>query len=188
LNEKNPSIGSNYLKSAVRLFKYYKTLGEKAILQVKEEEIHWQPDPLSNSIAIIFKHMSGNMLSRWTDFLTTDGEKPWRARDSEFLDDTRDMESLLSCWEKGWNCLFSVLEGLSESDLGKIIYIRNEGHTVLEAINRQLTHCTYHVGQVVHIAKSMRGDCWQSLSVPRGASAAYNREKFSKPRRRKHFT
>jgi hypothetical protein len=188
MHEKKDSIGENYLQSAIRLLKYTKNLGEKALSQTSGDEIHWRPDEESNSIAVIFKHMSGNMLSRWTDLLTADGEKEWRDRDKEFIDDIKDMDSLLSLWEKGWSCLFSALEALTEKDLDKIVYIRNEGHTVLEAVNRQLAHYAYHVGQVVYIAKSLRAKSWKTLSVPRGESKQFNAAKFKLPRRRKHFT
>jgi hypothetical protein len=188
VHEERDGIGQNYLQSAIRLFKYTKTLGEKAVSQVSGNDIHWRPDEESNSIAIIFKHMSGNMLSRWTDFLTTDGEKEWRDRDTEFVDNIKDMDSLLSIWEKGWNSLFSALEGLTYEDLGKIVYIRNEGHTVLEAIDRQLAHYAYHVGQVVYIAKSIRAESWKTLSVPKGKSRQFNEAKFKMRRRRKYST
>lgn len=188
MSEELEGIGRNYLQSAIRLFKHAKTLGEKAVSQISGDEIHWRPDEESNSIAVIFKHMSGNMLSRWTDLLTTDGEKEWRDRDSEFIDDIKGMDSLLSLWEKGWSCLFSALEDLTHKDLGRIVYIRNEGHTVLEAIDRQLAHYAYHVGQVVYIARSIRAESWKTLSVPRGESKQFNKAKFKLPKRRKHFT
>lgn len=181
------TIGQNYLRSIMELFQYYKELGDKALAQISDSEIHWRPDDQSNSIAVLVKHMSGNMLSRWTDFLTTDGEKEWRDRESEFIDDIKDKESMLSICEEGWDFLFSALGKLKPDDLQKIVYIRNEGHTVVEAINRHLTHCAQHVGQIIYIAKSLRANSWQSLSVPRGKSEEFNRMKFSKPKRRKDF-
>jgi hypothetical protein len=180
--------GNNYLQSATKLFRYYKKLGDGAFAQIADGEIHRQTDPDSNSIAVIAKHMAGNMASRWTDFLTTDGEKEWRDRDAEFVDDVPDKDSLIRLWENGWDLVFSALRGLKPKDLGRVVYVRNEGHTVLEAINRQLTHYGYHVGQIVYLAKDTRSGSWKSLSVPKGKSKAFNKEKFSMPRRRKHFT
>jgi len=179
--------GSEYLQIAIRHFEYYKKLGEGAIAQIEESDIHRQTDPESNSIAVIVKHMGGNMASRWTDFLTTDGEKEWRDRDREFVDDVQDKQRLMSIWDNGWDLLFSVLRQLKREDLGRTVYIRNEGHTVLDAINRQLTHYAYHVGQIVYIAKAIRSGSWKSLSVPKGESERFNQEKFSKPKKPKHF-
>jgi hypothetical protein len=132
--------------------------------------------------------MRGNMLSRWTDFLTTDGEKPDRERDSEFVEFTGGRESLMYAWEEGWECLFHALESITDDDLERIIYIRNEGHSVLEAINRQLAHYPYHVGQMVFIARMLRQDDWQSLSIPKHKSGNYNEEKFAQEKGRRHFT
>lgn len=178
-------INHNYLHSITELFLYYKGLGDKALAQISDSEIHWRPDDESNSISVIVKHMRGNMLSRWTDFLTTDGEKEWRNRESEFVDDIKNKEAMLSIWEKGWYLLFSVLRTLGADDLQKIVYIRNEGHTVVEAINRHLTHCAQHIGQIIYIAKSLRAKSWQSLSIPKGKSEEFNKKKFSRPKRRK---
>lgn len=177
-----------YLTSAKRQFMMYKQLGEKSIAQVQDNQLFWQPNEESNSIATIVKHMRGNMLSRWTDFLTTDGEKPWRERDSEFENDWNDRETLLKKWEEGWKCLFDALNSITDDDLERIIYIRNEGHTVLEAINRQIAHLSYHVGQIVYIAKMCSNDSWQSLSIPRNKSKEYNADKFSQEKERRHFT
>ncbi|MFT3679629.1 MAG: DUF1572 domain-containing protein [Ferruginibacter sp.] len=179
---------NEYLSSAVKQFEYYKMLGEKTFDQLSEEQLLWQYNGESNSIATIVKHLSGNMLSRWTDLLTTDGEKKWRNREAEFDNDIKSRGELLYKWEEGWKCLFGALDGLTEDDLGKIIYIRNMGHTVAEAINRQLAHYPYHIGQIVYIGKMLKDDNWQSLSIPRGASQRYNDEKFSKPKRNEHFT
>jgi hypothetical protein len=165
-----------------------KLLGEKTFAQLSDDELFWQHNTDTNSVATIVKHLWGNMRSRWTDFLTTDGEKPWREREAEFENDVRTREAMLAKWEEGWACLFGALEPLTDADLGRIIHIRNEGHTVLEAINRQLAHYPYHVGQIVHIGKMLRGDAWQSLSIPRGGSMAFNADKFSKPKHRGHFT
>ena len=131
---------SNYLKSVENLFQYYRSLGDKAFAQIDEPGIHWKYNEESNSIAAIVKHISGNSLSRWTDFLTTDGEKEWRDRDDEFDDTITNKDEMIALWNKGWNCLQDALNGLTEDDLMRTIYIRNEGHTVIEAINRQLAH------------------------------------------------
>lgn len=176
-----------YLESVIKQFEYYKLLGEKTFDQVSEEKLFLQYNEESNSIATIVKHLSGNMLSRWTDFLTTDGEKEWRNRDSEFANDIQTKEAMLLAWKKGWEVFMSTLKSLKEDDLGKIIYIRNQGHTVMEAINRQLAHYPYHIGQIVFLGKMWAGE-WKSLSIPRGNSAGYNKEKFAQPKQRKHFT
>ncbi|GAA4504970.1 DUF1572 domain-containing protein [Hymenobacter ginsengisoli] len=179
---------TDFLSSARKQFAYYKLLGEQAMSQVTDEQLHWQPSAESNSLATIVKHMAGNMLSRWTDFLTTDGEKPWREREAEFDEDQASRAEVLARWEAGWQCLFGALDGLTEADLARTIYIRNQGHSVTEAINRQLAHYPYHVGQLVFIARLAAGEAWQSLSIPRGNSAAYNAEKFAQPPHRAHFT
>lgn len=170
----------HYLESARKQFQTYKALGEKAMAQVTDEDLMWQAHEDSNSIATIVKHLWGNMLSRWTDFLTTDGEKPWRQRDAEFENDIPTREDLMAKWEAGWQCLFHALNSVTDADLDHVIYIRNEGDTLLSAINRQLTHYSYHVGQIVFIAKLLNKDGWQPLSVPRNGSAAFNEAKFAK--------
>ncbi len=170
---------SEVISSTQNLFAYYKKLGEQAIQQLNDDEIHWLADPNANSIATVAKHMAGNMLSRWTDFLNADGEKEWRDRETEFDDTLSDKQALLSYWEKGWQCVFDALEPLSDDDLDRTIYIRNQEHSVLEAIHRQLTHYAYHVGQIVFIAKTIKSDEWQSLSIPRGQSDTFNREHFN---------
>lgn len=178
----------NYLESIKKQFAYYKSLGDKTMAQLTDEQLFWQPNAESNSIAIIVNHLAGNMLSRWTDFLTTDGEKEWRNRDSEFETVLKTRAELETRWETGWNCLFGAINPLQASDLEKIIYIRNMGHTVMEAINRQLAHYPYHIGQMVFLGKLAQNDQWQSLSIPKGKSDSYNAEKFSKPKRKTHFT
>jgi hypothetical protein len=178
----------NYLESVFKQFEYYKMLGDKTFSQLQEEQLFWQYNEDSNSIAIIVKHLWGNMLSRWTDFLTTDGEKEWRNRDEEFENDIKNKEELLNKWNAGWQCLFDAIKALKESDLDKIIYIRNQGHTVLEAINRQLAHYPYHVGQIVFIGKMLCDGNWKSLSIPKGSSTQFNTEKFSQDKHREHFT
>lgn len=179
---------TGYLQSAIKQVEYYKLLGEKSFEQLTEEQLLWQANDASNSIAIIVNHLWGNMMSRWTDFLTTDGEKEWRNRDAEFEHEITSRSELLHKWNQGWDCFMGVLNGLQEEDLGKIIYIRNMGHTVMEAINRQLAHYPYHIGQIVFVAKLVCDEKWVSLSIPKGNSQAYNSEKFAKPKRTEHFT
>ena len=181
-------MSANYLDSIKRQFLYYKDLGEKAIEQTPEEKLVWQYNPESNSIATIVKHLSGNMISRWTDFLTSDGEKEWRKRDGEFENDIRTKAQVLEVWNKGWDCFFNTINSLSIDDLSKIIYIRNQGHTVMEAINRQLAHYPYHIGQIVFVAKMIANEKWESLSIPRNKSQDYNAEKFSQEKTKTHFT
>ena len=166
----------NYIQLTVREFKRLKSLGDGAISQVSPEYFFAIPATGDNSIAVIVKHVGGNLISRWTDFLTSDGEKPGRNRDTEFqilTEDTR--EHLLAVWEQGWGALFSALAPLSDADLDRTITIRGEPLTVLQAINRQLTHYAYHVGQIVYVAKHYAGESWRSLSIPLGASAQFNR-------------
>ncbi|MDB4922400.1 DUF1572 family protein [Mucilaginibacter sp.] len=174
------SNGNNYLSSVKKLFRYYKTLGDSAIEKLNEEQIHWQYNRESNSAAIIIKHIAGNSLSRWTDFLTTDGEKPWRDRDQEFEDTLSSKQDLLTLWDKGWQCIYNNIDALTEDDLMRTVYIRNEGHTVIEAINRQLAHIPYHVGQIIYIAKMVAAENWSSLTIPKGQSKAFNAEKGRK--------
>jgi hypothetical protein len=178
----------SYLESVKKQFLYYKTLGEKAMNQLEEAQLFVSFNEDTNSIATIVKHVSGNMLSRWTDFLTSDGEKEWRNRDSEFENDLKSKEEVLEIWNKGWNCLENALENLKPEQLSDIIYIRNEGHTVIEAINRQLAHYPYHVGQIVFYAKQLKNSEWNSLSIPKNKSGNYNAEKFAKEKEIKNFT
>ena len=168
---------TNYIPSAINQFTQYKTLAEKTIIQVPDEKINWQYNPETNSIAIIVKHLSGNMLSRFTDFLSSDGEKKWRNRDGEFENEILSRDQLMVVWDKGWNCLFSVLNVLTENDLTKKVLIRNEEHTVMEAINRQLTHYASHIGQIIYIGKMVCNADWKTLSIPRNASAEFNKKK-----------
>src|SRR5579872_6181435 len=171
-----------YLLSAIKRFEYYKMLGEGAFDQLTDEQLFWSYNEDSNSIATIVKHLHGNMLSRWTDFLTSDGEKEWRKRDNEFIDDSVTKANMIARWEDGWKCVFDVMASLTPEDVGKTIYIRKEPHTVMQAINRQLTHYAYHVGQIVYLAKAIRSAGWKSLSVPKGKSEEFNKEKFGTPR------
>jgi len=181
-------INNHYLESIKKQFLYYKMLGEKAIEQLEPEQLFIALNEDTNSIAVIVQHLSGNMLSRWTDFLTTDGEKDWRNRDSEFEEVISTKEELLGSWNKGWDCFFNAINALTPEQLETIIYIRNEGHTVLEAINRQLAHYPYHVGQIVFYAKMLKKDDWNSLSIPKNKSNSYNAEKFAKDKSIKNFT
>jgi Protein of unknown function (DUF1572) len=164
----------NYIESVKIQFLQYKTLGEKAIDQVPEDKIYWSYNPESNSIVTIVKHMSGNMLSRFTDFYTTDGEKKWRNRDGEFENEMMKKDDLLEKWNEGWNRLFNILNTLSAESLSKKVKIRNELHTVMEAINRQLTHYAYHVGQIIFLSKMICDNHWKSLSIPKGKSGEIN--------------
>ncbi len=177
-----------YLQNTIKLAKYYKSLGDSTFAQLDESDIHWSAGESCNSIAAIVKHLWGNMLSRFTNFLTEDGEKPWRQRDAEFEDDITGMEELLSKWNEGRECFLSALESLTTDDLEKTIYIRNEGHSVMDAIQRQMSHYPMHIGQIIFAAKLLKGDDWQSLSIPKGASKAYNTDKFSKEKGNRHFT
>lgn len=179
---------NDYLTSIIKQFEYYKLLGEKTFEQLTDEQLFWKYNEESNSISIIVKHLWGNMLSRWTDFLISDGEKTWRQRDAEFENDFNSRAELLQKWAEGWDCLFNAIRPLTENDLAKEIYIRNMGHTVVEAINRQLAHYAYHVGQIVLIGKMLCNDRWTSLSIPRGNSNAYNAEKFATAKHKQHFT
>jgi hypothetical protein len=179
---------SSYLSSIIKQFEYYKMLGDKTFGQLTFEELQWQSQEDSNSISIIVKHLFGNMLSRWTNFLTEDGEKTWRHRDQEFIDTLTTNEDLIATWESGWAILFKAIKPLKEEDLESIIYIRNQGHTVIEALNRQLAHYAYHVGQIVFVGKIIKGKEWKSLSIPKGNSSIYNNEKFSLDKDIRHFT
>lgn len=178
----------SYLNSVVKQFKYYKMLGEKAMEQLQDEQLFWQYNEESNSIAILVNHITGNMLSRFTEFLTEDGEKPWRNRDAEFTNAFNNKEELMKRWKEGWECFLKTLEQLTDADLERIVYIRNDGHTVVEAINRQLAHYPYHIGQMIFIAKMLKNDNWQTLSIARNQSADYNNRKFAQERDKRHFT
>jgi hypothetical protein len=181
-------INDIYLVSVKKQMLYYKTIAEKAIEQLEEEQLFVSVNEDTNSIATIIKHMAGNMLSRWTDFLTTDGEKEWRNRDGEFENTVNSKEKLLKIWNTGWECFFKAIEELKPGQLSQIIYIRNEGQTALDAINRQLAHYPYHIGQIVFYAKMLKNSEWTSLSIPKNKSNSYNAEKFAQEKSNKHFT
>ena len=179
---------NSHLPSIIKQFEYYKSAGDKTISQLSFDELQWLPDEASNSISVIVKHMVGNMLSRWTNFLTEDGEKEWRQRDQEFIESYKNKEELIAAWENGWECLFNAISNLSDQDMSRIVYIRNEGHLVSEAIFRQLGHYPYHIGQIAYLGKMIKGEKWKSLSIPKGQSTTYNKEKFSKEKGKRHFT
>ncbi len=163
-------------------------LGEKTMEQLEERQLFIQPTSESNSISIIVQHLSGNMHSRWTDFRTSDGEKKWRQREQEFEPMINSRASLMKAWNEGWDCLFKAIDSLGDDELNEIIYIRNQGHTILEALHRQLAHYPYHVGQMVYLGKILLNEDFKSLSIPKGKSAAYNHKKFSLEKSKTHFT
>jgi uncharacterized damage-inducible protein DinB len=167
-------LTTSYVKDSVDVFKYYKKLAERAMVQAPDEALATSPDKESNSIAVIVKHMAGNMRSRWTDFLTSDGEKPDRNRDTEFETPARTRAELIAMWEAGWNCVFEALRPLTDADLTRTVKIRNEPHSVMQAINRQIAHYSYHVGQIVYLAKHFAGSGWTAVTVPRGKSAEFS--------------
>ncbi|RVU90454.1 DUF1572 domain-containing protein [Flavobacterium columnare] len=169
-----------YLESVKKQMLYYKTIADKAIAQLESEQLFTTPHENTNSIAIIIQHIAGNMISRWTDFLTSDGEKEWRNRDAEFENHLISKETLLILWEKGWKCFFNTINTLKPDNLNQIIYIRNEEQTVIDAINRQLAHYPYHIGQIVFYAKMIKNEHWDNLSIPKNQSKEYNTNKFLK--------
>ena len=166
---------TSYVEDSIGIFRYYKQLAERAMEQVSDDQLFATLDEEMNSIAVIVKHMTGNMQSRWTDFLTSDGEKPGRDRDAEFSNPPATREALLQLWEDGWRCVLGTLESLSEADLSRTITIRGEKHSVMQAINRQVAHYPYHCGQIVFLAKHLCAGHWQILSVPLGKSMEFNR-------------
>jgi hypothetical protein len=170
---------TSYIADALAVFRQYKGLAERAIAQLTDEQLTKTLDPEMNSVALIVKHMAGNMRSRWTDFLTSDGEKMWRNRDSEFVDPPSTREQLLEMWNAGWQLVFSALEPLSDEDLVRTVSIRSEPHSVMQAINRQIAHYAYHCGQIVFLAKHLQSEKWAPLSVPRGKSAEFNARMMS---------
>jgi len=172
----NETLAEEYLADAIASFRSYKKLADKAIAQVTDEELFVTLDEESNSIAVVMKHLAGNMFSRWTDFLTSDGEKPDRNRDVEFvIESNTTRDDVISYWERGWKCVFDAIEPLTPADFTRRVIIRGQEHTIVQAINRQLTHYSYHIGQIVFLAKHFRSSEWQSLSIPRNRSAAFNK-------------
>ncbi|HEX8041134.1 MAG TPA: DUF1572 family protein [Chryseosolibacter sp.] len=178
----------DFLSGTRKLFQHYKSMGEKAIDQLGDEHINWRPNEASNSVALIVHHLSGNMLSRFTDFLTSDGEKPWRDRDAEFETGYASKAEMMQAWENGWAKVFEAIDSAGEKDLEKVVYIRNEGHTVMDALQRQLAHYASHIGQILYIAKIIRGKDWKSLSIPKGQSGTFNQAKFQQEKTVRHFT
>ena len=176
INHNTIPMENLFLQSAFMRLSYYKELGNKTFIQLNEDDFHFIPSGESNSIAVIIQHMHGNMLSRWTDFLTSDGEKEWRKRDAEFEDQNLNKVQLVKLWEEGWTCFLDVLDALTEKDLEKTVYIRTEPLSVVDAINRQLAHYPYHVGQIIYVAKIVKNRSWQNLSIPKGQSAVFNSE------------
>ncbi|TYP78040.1 uncharacterized protein DUF1572 [Paenibacillus methanolicus] len=175
--EPNFDLAEHVLAQSRSDFQGLKKLGDKSLAQLPEAGFRWRPEPESNNIAIIINHLHGNMLSRWTDFLTTDGEKPGRNRDAEFEDDDAPSSELLAKWEQGWAALLGTLTTLTPDDLLRTVTIRGEAHTVVQAIHRQISHYGYHVGQLVYAAKAYRSSAWQTLSIPKGGSNAFNAAK-----------
>lgn len=178
----------NYLNSIIKQFEYYKSVGEKTIVQLEDTDLFWQYNEASNSISIIINHLWGNMNSRWTDFLTSDGEKEWRNRDLEFESVIASREEMLLKWNEGWGVLFGALNEINTSNFKTKIYIRNQEHTIIEAINRQLAHYAYHIGQIAYIGRMIKGLEWRSLTIPKGDSKAFNSAKFSKGKHGGHFS
>jgi hypothetical protein len=168
------SLGTEYLQTAIKRLRYYKSLGEKTFDQLTDVDFHFAPNNTCNSIAVIIQHLSGNMLSRWTNFLTEDGEKAWRQRDEEFEVHDYSKQQLMERWEKGWTCFLNALTALTENDLLKTVYIREEPLSVIDAINRQLAHYPYHIGQILYIGKIIKDAGWQNLSIEKGKSETYN--------------
>jgi hypothetical protein len=177
-------FSTSHLKDSIGVFHYYKKLAEQAMAQAPDDALFTILDPESNSIAVVVKHLAGNMRSRWTDFLTSDGEKADRNRDSEFEFPPSTRAELMTLWEAGWNHLFGTLGSLTDADLTRTVTIRGEPHSVLQAINRQLAHYPYHVGQIVYLARHFASHHWTSLTIPRGQSAAFNASMASRPSRR----
>ena len=175
MTEQNTGLGPNYLEVTISDFHRIKRQGEKSMAQLSGDDFHWAPDAESNNIAILVKHISGNMISRWTDFLTTDGEKESRKRDREFIDDLASPDAVIEAWNRGWSCLFTAVESLRPEDLTRTIVIRGQDHTVVGAISRALWHYGFHVGQILYLAKQLKGSEWTNLSIPRGKSEEFFR-------------
>ncbi len=169
-----------YINSIRKQFEYYKTLGERTFDQLDDDDLFWQYNPESNSIAIMVNHLWGNMKSRWTDFLTSDGEKEWRQRDLEFESVIQSREEMMTKWNDGWDCLFAALDSITPENFGTEVFIRNQAHSVMEAVNRQFAHYSYHIGQIVYVGRMIKGSDWKSLTIPKGDSTSFNDKMFSK--------
>ena len=181
-----PTIGKEYLETAIRRLKYYKHLAEQAFDQLEEKDLHFQPSSESNTIAVIVQHMAGNMLSRWTDFLTSDGEKEWRKRDDEFEIHSYSRQQLIDLWERGWTCFIDALQSLNEDDLLKIVYIRKGGLRAIDGMRGQLAHYRHHMGQILYAGKIIKNESWKSLSIPKGHSENYNKNEAIKDPAKKY--
>ena len=182
-------LATDFIESSKKQFAYYKALGDRSFEQLTPEQLFMAPNNQSNSIAVIVNHLHGNMLSRWTDFLTTDGEKETRKRDQEFEAIIKEAPEMFAKWEQGWKVLFDALDEVNAQNIDTLVYIRNQGHSIVEAVQRQLCHYAYHVGQIVFYAKILKEDnTFCSLSIPKGESKAYNKDKFSAPKSKTHFT
>ncbi|MGE8036859.1 DUF1572 family protein [Lysinibacillus sp. NPDC093692] len=177
------TVAQTYINVVQKRFRSVKELGDKTLDQLEEAQLHWAYNEDSNSIAVIVKHISGNMISRWTDFLTTDGEKATRNRDDEFTDSLQTKEEVMNVWEKGWQVFLDALQGLTEADLQGFVTIRGERHSVIDAIERQMSHYSQHVGQIVYIAKQIKGSEWQTISIPKGQSQAFTESMLKKHQR-----
>ena len=177
-----------YLNSIKKQFEYYKSVGEKTFDQLSDTDLFWQYNDESNSIAIIVNHLWGNMKSRWTDFLISDGEKEWRNRDLEFEKIIASKEELLAKWEEGWKALFTALDSVNKENFATEVFIRNQSHSIMDAINRQLAHYSYHIGQIVYIGRMIKAESWESLTIPKGKSLDFNKAKFLKGKHGGHFS
>ncbi|OEK01261.1 hypothetical protein BFP97_06930 [Roseivirga sp. 4D4] len=175
------------LKSVKKQFEYYKSLGEKTFAQISDDDLFFEYNEHSNSIAVTVNHLWGNMLSRWTDFLTSDGEKEWRNRDQEFESIIKTKEELLDKWNEGWACVFNALDSVNEDNFDTKVYIRNQAHSIMDAALRQLAHYAYHIGQIVYVGRMLSKD-WNSLTIPKGKSKEFNQAKFAKGKHDGHFT
>ena len=182
------TLAENYLESTRKQFAYYQRLGERTMEQLSDAQLAATPGTEDNSVARIVDHLHGNMRSRFTDFWTSDGEKEWRQRDAEFDTAYVDRETVFLKWQEGWAAVWTVLDALEPRQLTELVYIRGQGHTALEAVNRQLAHYAYHIGQIVYLGKQWRGADWVSLSIPKGQSAEFNAEKAKAGRQRGHYT
>jgi len=179
---------TTYLNSARHQFAYYKLLGEKTFAQLEDEQLFQRSGPEANSIAIIVQHLCGNMRSRWTDFLTSDGEKEWRQRDAEFEEAIADRATMMLRWNEGWQCVFNALDTLNSGNFNSTVYIREQAHTITDAVNRQLCHYAYHVGQIAILGRILKGPGWSSLSISRNSSREFNQAKFGRGKHGGHFT
>lgn len=170
------NLAIDYINTTRKIFQLYKEMGDAVLVRLSEDELHFVPDTTANSIAVLVKHMNGNMLSRFTDFLHSDGEKEWRDRDGEFEDTLQSKEEIQKAWKEGWDCLFNAIDQISEEQLAThMVTIREEPHSIIAALNRQLAHYANHVGQMVYIAKALKKEAWQSLSIPKGQSKGWKK-------------